>query len=445
GHPLRIAAQIEDLTRLGRPGATAEGKVDLDWGATQLAIAGELPLGAGLKGYAVKADLKSASFNDMLAYLDVRQGRTAAANAHFEAREWQGLTEITGLAATLGGFKFGGDAKFSRTGPKTVVKGHFEGERLVWERFLLDLGYPPVPGLEPDELFRDVPLAWPLLVSLQGSAGAFDLKLKSLMLRNGVELRNAKSSLVFDGDRLDLKPFGAETLGGSASGTLAFEGRKKLVRVDFDGTNLLLERWFRERGSPIPFKGGPMKIKAVFTATGDSLKDLAATVTGPITVRMGPGVWTSEKAGHAESVMTSAFSATGAGSIDFECMSASLPFSNGRAASQSILGARSTASQILTSGSIDLRDESLDLRGRVQPRSGRVGLATIAGNILITGNIRHPKTSLDPVGTPGAIARAGVAIATAGLSLVGTALADAEQWKKNDACEAVFSETARRR
>jgi AsmA family protein len=219
---------------------------------------------------------------------------------------------------------------------------------------------------------------------------------------------------------------------------MAFEGRKKLVRVNLDGTNLLLERWFRERGSVVPFTGGPMKLKATFTATGNSFKDLAATVTGPITIRMGPGVWTSEKAGHAQSVMTSAFSSNDTGSIDFECMGASMPFSNGRATSRPILGARSNASQLLTSGTIDLRDESLDLRGRVQPRSGKVGLATIAGDIRISGKIRQPHTSLDSAGAPAAILRAGAAIATAGLSLVGTAAADAEHAKKNDACEAVF-------
>jgi uncharacterized protein involved in outer membrane biogenesis len=437
--PLKIKAEIEDLSRAGHAGATTGGKIDLDWGQTQLAIEGRFPLEAGLKGLALKADLKASSFTDMLAFFDVKQGRTAAASAHLEARESQGWTDITQFAGTLGAFKFTGDAKVSGSGPRTIVKGRLDGDRLVWERFLLDLGFPALPGLEPDEMFHDSPLAWPLLVSLQGSEGSVDLRLKSLALRNGVELRNWKSSLAFENDRLDVKALSAEMLGGSGSGTMAFEGRKKLVRVNFDGSNLLLERWFRERAVPIPFTGGPMTVKAAFTATGDSFKDLAATATGPITIRMGRGTWTSEKAAHAESVMTSAFSPNDAGSIDFECVGLSMPFSSGKASSASILGARSAASQLLTSGAIDLRDESLDLRGRVQPRSGKVGLATIAGDIRISGKIRHPHVNLDSVGAPAAFVRAGAAIATAGLSLIGTAKIDAENAKKNDACEAVFA------
>ncbi|HEX7559697.1 MAG TPA: AsmA-like C-terminal region-containing protein, partial [Usitatibacter sp.] len=438
-HPLRIEAEFEDLSRVGHLGATTPGKIAFDWGQTRIAIAGQLPLEATLKGYALKADLKAASFNDMLAFFDMRQGRTAAASAHLEAHESQGWADITQFAGALGAFRFTGEAKVSWSGPRTVVKGRLDGDRLAWARFLLDAGYPELPGLEPEEMFHDNPLAWPLLVSLQGSEGALDVRLKSLLLRNGVELRDWKSSIAFADDRLDVKAFSAEMLGGSGSGTMAFEGRKKTVRVNFDGTNLLLERWFHERSVAIPFTGGPMKVKAAFTATGSSMKDLAASLTGPITLRIGPGVWVSEKAGHAQSVMTSAFSSNDTGSIDFECIGASMPFSDGRATSNSLVGARSNASQLVTSGTIDFREESLDLRGRVQPLSGKVGLATIAGDIRITGKIRKPHASLDPVGAPAAIVRAGAAIATAGLSLVGTARADAEHGKKNDACEAVFA------
>jgi uncharacterized protein involved in outer membrane biogenesis len=436
---LKVKARIEDLSHAGSPGAISEGQIQLDWGQTQLTLEGRLPLDAALKGYALKADLEATSFDDLLAFFEVKKGRTAAARLHLEAREAAGWIEITQLAGTLGAFKFTGDAKVSASGPRTVVRARLDGDHLAWERFLLDAGFPPLPGLEPDEMFHDGPLAWPLLVALQGSEGTVELKLKSLVLRNGVELRGWKSSFAFVNDHLDLKAFSADLLGGSGSGAMAFDGGKKVVNVNFEGNGLLLERWFLERHIAIPFTGGPMKVTASFTGTGESLKSVAATITGPITIRMGRGSWTSEKAGHAESLMTSVFSSSQAGSIDFECVSLALPFENGHAQSPLIFGARSTASQLLTSGSIDLREESLDLKGRVQPRAGKVGLATIAGDIRISGKIRHPHVALDSVGTPAAVVRAGAAIATAGLSLVGTAKLDAAQSKKSDACEAVFA------
>jgi uncharacterized protein involved in outer membrane biogenesis len=437
--PLAITAELDALSRWGKPGATSEGRIDLDWGKTQLAATGRFPLSASLQGHMLRLDLKSAALNDMLSFFGIAQRPTAPVQARVESRDSRGAIEITRLDASLGKFRVTGDARLSLAGPKPSVNARLDANRLDWPRTLLDAGYPEVPGLEPDEMFRDVPLAWPLLVALQGSAGVVDVKLQSLVLRNGVELRNPRARMAFEGDRLDMSGFSAETLGGSASGSMTFEGRRKTVRVNLEGDNLLLERWFRERGSAVPFTGGPMKIKATFRAVGDSMKDLAGSMTGPVTIRMGRGVWANAKAGHAESVMASALSSRESTSIEFECIGAALPFSAGRASASSLIGARSTASNLLTAGFVDLRDETVELRGRVKPRKGSVGLATVAGDIKIAGKIRHPQPSLDPVGTPGAIARAGAAIVTAGLSLVGTALVDAANARKDDPCDAVFA------
>jgi hypothetical protein len=264
------------------------------------------------------------------------------------------------------------------------------------------------------------------------------VRIRSLRLRNGLEVTNARARMAFNGDRLDMNPFNAELLGGSASGRMQFDARKKNVRVNIEGSNLLLERWFRERGSEIPFKGGPMKVSASLQASGNSMKDLAASSTGPVTIRMGPGVWASAKAGHAEEVMVHSFSNKGSTAIEFECATAVFPFVAGRAAARPLIGMRSTASTLLTSGFVDLREETLDLRGPVKGRSGSVGLASIAEDMKITGLIRRPKASIDATGTPKAMARAGAAILTAGASVVGKARADAEKANSVDPCQVVL-------
>jgi hypothetical protein len=67
-----------------------------------------------------------------------------------------------------------------------------------------------------------------------------------------------------------------------------------------------------------------------------------------------------------------------------------------------------------------------------------MGLATIAGDVKITGTVRQPRMSLDESARPKAIARGAAALATLGLSAVGTALADSEEARRNDPCQAVF-------
>jgi AsmA family protein len=362
---------------------------------------------------------------------------------HFDAvraawRESGEAIEVTDLAAAIGKTTFTGSGTWSKSGTRNVVHASLETDRLDWVRTLLDAGQPPLPPLPPEELFHDNPVAWPLLSLLAEADGAIDLNFRSVLLRNGVELSNAKARIALEGARLNMTAFTTELLGGSAKGSMQFDPRKKSVRVNFDGTNLLLERWFHERGSDIPFKGGPMRVTASLAMSGDSMKALGASITGPVTIRMGPGVWASAKAGRAEEVMVH-FSAKESSEIAFECIAANLPFATGRAAASSLIGARSTVASLLTSGYVDLREETLDLRGPVRGKGGTVGLATIAPDMKITGPIRRPKASIDHGGTAKTIARVGAAILTAGASLRGSAKAAADKANESDACQVAFA------
>ncbi len=45
-----------------------------------------------------------------------------------------------------------------------------------------------------------------------------------------------------------------------------------------------------------------MAITASLVAAGNSLRDLSKSMTGPVTISMGPGIYASQKAGDAEAV-----------------------------------------------------------------------------------------------------------------------------------------------
>lgn len=435
---VKIDAEVADLSRLGIPRASTQARIDADWGDTQVAIAGRIPLSASVAGHEVRIDLKSTALNDLLSFFGIEQRKTAAAEAHFESRGTQDVVEVTRIAGALGKFNFTGAAKIALSGSKPVVEARVGTDRIDWARVQLDAGEPPAPPLPPLEMFYSVPLAWDLLDALQGARGAVDVRMGMLLLRNGLQLHNFKARMSFDDDRLTLNPFTTEMLGGSASGTLELEGRKKSVRLKFDGSNLLLERWFRERGSHIAFTGGPMKVAASVSGSGASMKSLAASMTGLVTIRMGPGVLASQKAGQAEAAMVGiapGLAEKGAARIEFECVGAVLPFAVGRARAEPIMGVRTSASALLTAGVVDFRDQTIDLRGRLRAKAGvTLGLAAIAGDVKISGKIREPSMTLDPVGAPGAIARGVAAIATMGLSVLGTGLIDAAQARK-DPCD----------
>ena len=135
--------------------------------------------------------------------------------------------------------------------------------------------------------------------------------------------------------------------------------------------------------------------------------------------------------------MVNALAPKDSSQLTFECVAVKLDFQKGRAEGRHLVGARSDVSQLLTAGHIDLTDESLDLRGRVQARKGvSLGLAALAGGVQITGKIVKPRVGLDPDEKPALLARAAAAIASSGATLLGEALLDAAS--RDDACEAVF-------
>jgi hypothetical protein len=184
-----------------------------------------------------------------------------------------------------------------------------------------------------------------------------------------------------------------------------------------------------------------MQIDASVSGHGASLPEMAATLDGLATIRGGATLVRSEKAGEAESLLTSMLpllSEKDAPQIRLACFAGRLPFSNGVAA-RATVGARSEVSKLLTSGTVDLKRQRTDLHGRVRARSGiSLGLAALSGDVSITGPLRKPTMVLDPVGTPSALARLGAAVVTGGLSLVATAAWDAAN-PGPDPCEAAVN------
>ena len=438
GHPLEAKARFADLSRLGQEGAASQGAIDLDWGRTQVAIEGNLPLDHGLESGTFDATVKSASLEDMLGFLGLRERHTAPVDAHAQVTKSRDEIALRSLSVALGRQRVEGELQWTLAGSPRRFAGKLRGDALDWTQALLDAGdakpQPPPEG----EMFPVRPLPWPMLAAMEGKRGALDLAFGRLKLPDGIELTDAKGKMAIDGDRLVLEPFSAHLLGGSANAVIRLEAAGKKAQVDLDADGVLLERWFHERHRPVRFTGGPMKVKASFTTSGASMKELAAGMTGPVSIRMGPGIYRSKVAGDWEALMVKFSKKDSAEEIDFECAAASLPFRSGRATGKDIIAARSRESRLVLTGDVDLREEAVDLRGRLRPKPDEgVGLAMIADDLEISGKIRKMKVKLDPESKPKVIAKAAGAIVTAGVSLLASAASN-DAGRDPDPCEAVF-------
>lgn len=438
------------LAKSSQAGAGSEADIRASWPASRLSIRGRLPLLADGAGLDAKLELESRAPAELLRFF--LPGRIAAAEPEpspaplsLRATLGSGPSGLlaSDLALRLGATEIAGELRLRRAGPvrRLQLEGRLASPAIDWRVFARDAGLREPAPVPPLEMFRRSPLPWRSLEALGdlGIDSALDLHAASFRLRNGILLSDARLRLAGRGDALDATAFSMKLLGGSASGSLRLDGGQHSAQLKLAAEGVLLERWFSERGRKLPVSGGPMQISAAVQGHGASLRDIAASLDGLITVRGGRTVIRSEKAAEAESLLTNmlpAFSERGAPRMTLECFAGRLPFVRGRAAA--VAGARSDVSQLLATGPLDLGSQSLDLHGRVRGRHGiALGIASVGGDVGITGPIRKPHMALDPAGTPAALARLGAAIVTGGVSLLATAAWDAAN-PASDPCQAVF-------
>jgi hypothetical protein len=437
GQTAHATGRFADLSGIGHRGRKSRGKVEIEWGETRIAAEGDFSLD-GMRGHAVKASMRTGSLDDVFAFVGVDRARTAPLEATADIRDEGELIHIDNVQLHLGGMHATGAATLSTKGDKPTLEGTIHADRFDWRQALEDMGHARKPNEPSQFVFRDKPLAWSTFTRLRGLRGKVQATAQWARLGNGIELQQPRANFTFEDDRVVLDIWQAKLLGGTGHGSMRFDGTRKTIHFEAAGENLLLQRWFHERGRDHHFTGGPMHVRMALDMRGDTWRSLAATVTGPLAIRMGPGRYDRQKASEWEALMAVFSKKESTGAIEFECAAANLRFANGVARGDSIVGARSTLTSLLTSGEIDMREEQVDLRGKLHPLDGKVGLAAIAGDLQIEGPLRKLHVQLDPAKKPAAIGRAIAAIATLGL----TAAASASDGGKGDPCAIVPSAPA---
>lgn len=442
-HLLQLDGKIDDLSTLGQPGAVSKGVIHAKSGQASATISGNMPLDISLSNYDVLVNIDAPSTQEFFGFLGMKQGTPAPLKASVTLQTVNRKTDFKDFKLQLGKMNLSGEGQINRRSKKPVFSAQLQADRVDMIQTFLDAGQAPLPPKKVGQLFRDHPLAWHLLVALDGSQGKVDANISALKLRSGIEVADASAKITFNDDRMTVNKFSGKLLGGTAAGDAFFDGSRKAVQINLQMEDATLEQWFKQTGKNITVSGGKMKVNAKITALGKSMNDLAATMTGPVDIQIGPAKIFSPKVGQAEFWLTGLFSAKDSDRVDLSCISARLPFQSGIAEGEGIVGARSDVSQLLTRGNVDLRDQTLDLHGRVRARSGvNLGVSTFASEVKLTGQIVKPEMNLDESGAVGIIARVGAAIFTSGLSVVATSLWDGAN-PDSDPCHQVFSSKAK--
>jgi len=200
----------------------------------------------------------------------------------------------------------------------------------------------------------------------------------------------------------------------------------RIQMVGIDGATVLALLGYRKVAS-----GGKTDASITLSGEGATVRDLAGTLTGDVRIVVGPGRIAKNKRDFGGDPLArlletlNPFRETEK-ETNLECAVLRFPIRNGVAVIDRGLGVQTDKVNIIATGAVNLRDETLDLAFHPKVREG-LGLsvqATLADMVRVQGTFANPIVGIDPAGSARTAINISAAVLTAGVSLVVTNLYD---------------------
>lgn len=253
-----------------------------------------------------------------------------------------------------------------------------------------------------------------------------DLAIGKLAFAGGQSAERVRAHVDIENGRADLSELTAATLGGTMRGRLTIDAREAKPQVTLRGEakQLDLAALLALMGTQRDVKGGKTDITADLNATGDTARQWAGSASGQFTAIIGPATLVSTKGGPPP-VLAQLADAIGPlrgadAATELTCAVVRLPLAAGVARVDRTIAFESRQVGVAASGTVDLRNETIDLAFKVNPREGiPIDVAKFSDLVRLRGPFNSPQVVLDPKGSATVIARLGAAYASGGLSMLG--------------------------
>ncbi len=285
---------------------------------------------------------------------------------------------------------------------------------------------------EAKRLFPDDPLP---LEGLKAINADIAVKVSRMVLPGGTKAENVLLKTVLKNGRLSLKPLSAGLAGGTVKVDITLDGAmgktaKLDVKIKADGLKAGLLA--KDMGAMDLLSGGKTDIDIVLKGRGASVRKLMGSLNGKVKMVAGEAKikntainWAGadflSELGQAINPMAKKddYTVLKCGVIRFEV-------SNGIAKAQKGVAVETDKMDVIGSGAIDLKTEAIDFSIRPQARQG-LGISLgdqVASLVRLKGTLADPKLGIDEEEAVKAAAEVGAAIATGGISILGTVLID---------------------
>jgi hypothetical protein len=259
---------------------------------------------------------------------------------------------------------------------------------------------PPAKG----RVFSTTPLALGALRSLDADG---TLAIDKLVLADGRTFANLAAKLSLADGRLDVPDWRASTLGGTLQGRLVLDARSERAAqlvASLDGRGLDLASLLAAAGVARDIQGGRTDVDLDVNARGASPRDLAASLSGLVQMKVSNARFASSASGLPAALGQIVVSlnplANKSAPTELQCAVVRLPFAGGVARVDRTIAVETAEIGASASGTIDLRSETLDLsiRPRVKTHSA-ADLSKIAAAVRVQGPLASPQVVVDAAGS----------------------------------------------
>lgn len=380
-------------------------------------------------GIGVVADAAVAWSRDSQ-WLVRRASRLAAddgrISARIDAREKQ--VSLDGIAGSVAGSKFDGNLDLDLRGKVPKLAGRLHAD-------LVDLSRTPPQAASPAAT-PSPPAAGEAPVSqLRRLDADVDFVVDRLALANGFEATALRGRVVIDRGKLAADPIDLAFGGGTITARVHADAASGRGRIVVDGRGIELARAAPKLEAGKLVSGGATTFAVDLQGPAKDAASFVAGSNGTIRAEMGPMRVRGIALDAGGDAMTRILDAVNPfrradSSTDVQCAVARLVVRDGVAHADRTIAAETSRITVSASGTIDLRNETLDLL--VRPHARKIASATanqLADVIRVTGPIRKPSFRLDTLGAAKAAATIGGAVATGGWSLLAAPLLNASEDK----------------
>jgi len=250
------------------------------------------------------------------------------------------------------------------------------------------------------------------------------------LLANRYTLNDLDATLQLKGGVLTVKPLTLVAGGDSVTGSAVLNASRSPASLNLHlaGKQVMLGTLLAGSGDEAPLQQGPARIDVDLKGRGDSVAALMGSLNGRLLISVGAGRINNRHldlvGGDLLNQLFTALNPT-AGKEPYtamECAVVNLNFRNGVAEYDKQVAMLTKQMSIVSAGTIDLKNEQLDVGFKPMPRGDTKDLGITAGDLVnaarLKGPLSGPEMGLDAKGTAKAGLKLYGAIATGGTSLL---------------------------